>query len=138
MSVEAPAEIGKVGHKSPPLHSRFGPGNKANPGGKPVKSRNRLQGDFLRTLADDFEKYGKKAIVAAREDDPLGYVKVCASLMPKEVELTRPLDDIPDEQLDAAVIAVRAIFAAQDTGNRADAPRLAQPAEVIPSLSEAG
>ena len=99
------------------LRPPWKPGELPNPGGKPTKSRNRLQGNFFRELADDFEKHGKKAIVAAREDDPMGYIKTVASLMPKEFELARPLDEIPEEQLDAAIIAVRAIIAAQDSGN---------------------
>jgi hypothetical protein len=114
--VKVPAENGIVGYKRPPVATQFKPGNLANPGGKPVKSRNRLQGDFVRRLADDFERYGIYAIARARHYDPLGYLRVCASLMPKEVELMQPLGDISDEQLDAAIIAVRAILAAQGDG----------------------
>lgn len=116
--VENRAEIGKVGYKSPPVEARFKPGNLANPGGKPVKSRNRLQGDFVRRLADDFERFGIYAIARCRRKDPAQYLRVIGALMPKELEIKRPLDDITDEQLDAAAATIRAILAAQ--GDRID------------------
>ena len=115
----------------------FQPGKSGNPGGRPKGSRNKLQGDFMRRLSEDFARFGIYAIARARRDDPLGYVKVCASLMPKEVNLTRPLDEIPDEQLDAAIIAVRAIFAAQDTGVGEEAAGELQPAEKLQPISQA-
>lgn len=78
-----------VGYKSPPVETQFKPGNLANPGGKPVKSRNRLQGAFLRALADDFEEHGPAALVAMRKEKPSDYIRVVASLMPKELEVMR-------------------------------------------------
>jgi len=107
----------KVGYKSPPA-APWKPGVSPNPGGKPVKSRNRLQGDFVRRLADDFERYGIYAIARCRRKDPAQYLRVIGALMPKELEIKRPLDDITDEQLDAAAATIRAILAAQ--GDRID------------------
>ena len=59
--------MSEVGYKKPPVEKQFQPGNRGNPGGKPVGSRNRLQGDFMLALANDFAKEGKRAIVEARE-----------------------------------------------------------------------
>ena len=73
---------------------RFKPSESGNPGGKPVGMRNRLQGAFLSAMADDFDTFGKRAIVAAREKDPMGYVKAIASLMPKQIEEMKPLEDL--------------------------------------------
>ncbi len=112
------------------------PGVSPNPGGKPTKSRNALQGKFFKALAEDFDQHGKKAIIKAREDDPMGYIKTVASLMPKEFEITRALDEIPDEQLDAAVLAVRAILAAQDSGNGAGRAGKAQHTKGVPAIRE--
>ena len=106
----------KVGNCKPPLHTRFGPGVTGNPGGKPTKARNRLQGDFLRILAEDFSTHGKSAIIEMREKKPAEYVKVCASLMPKEIEVsTTQLDDMSDDQLEATLLAMRTIIDAQAT-----------------------
>lgn len=92
----------------------------------------------MSALADDFNEHGADAIMRARIEDPLGYVKVCASLMPKEVELSRPLDDITDEQLAAALATVRAIEAAQNPGGGAEAEVGVQQAQELRSLQEAG
>ena len=80
-------------------------------------ARNRLQGDFLREMADDFAAHGKSAIVTMRLEKPADYVRAIASLMPKELEITRPLDEVSDEDLNAAIIAVRAILAAQNSAD---------------------
>ena len=97
----------KVGYKSPPINidAQFKPGQSGWPGGKPTKSRNRLQGEFLRELADDFELHGKKAIQAMRQEKPAEYIKVVASLMPKQLEevATDPLDGISDERLEEMI-----------------------------------
>ena len=66
-------------------------------------------------LANDFAKEGKRAIVEAREKDPMGYIKVCATLMPKELEVKRTMGEIDDDQLDAAILAVRTVLAASAT-----------------------
>jgi len=83
------------------------PGQSGNPGGKPKAARNRLQGGFLNALADDFDAHGKKAIEAAREKDPVGYIKAIASLMPKQVEQSQPLDDLTDAELTAGIALLR-------------------------------
>lgn len=92
----------------PPKDKQFSPGQSGNPGGKPKHARNRLQGAFLNVLAEDFDKHGKKAIVACREKDPMGYVKAVASLMPKQFEQTEPLEDLTDAELTAGIALLRA------------------------------
>lgn len=91
----------------PPEHSRFKPGESGNPGGKPKRARDRLQSSFLTRLADDFETNGKQAIEAAREKDPVGYIKAIASLMPKQVEQSQPLEDLTDAELVAGIALLR-------------------------------
>ena len=100
--------------------TNFKPGQSGNPGGKPVASRNRLQASFMRAMANDFEEFGEAAIIQMREERPSDYIRAIASLMPKELEITRPLDDVSDEELNAAITAVRAVIAAQNTGAGAE------------------
>lgn len=92
----------------PPSDKQFAPGQSGNPGGKPKAARNRLQGAFLNALAADFDEHGKDAIVRAREDDPMGYIKAIAALMPKQVEQSQPLDDLTDAELTAGIALLRA------------------------------
>ncbi len=99
----------------------FQPGQSGNPGGKPKAARNRLQGGFLNALADDFDAHGKDAIVRAREEDPMGYVKAIVALMPKQVEQSQPLDDLTDAELTAGIALLRSRLSGA-TGEGSDAP----------------
>ena len=114
------------------------PGVSGNPGGKPVGARNRLQGSFVNALADDFAAHGKQAIIDCRERKPDKYLAVIASLMPKEIEIVRPLDDVTDDQIDAAVTAVGAILAAQNSSAGAGRTESEEPASSISSVQETG
>lgn len=96
--------------------TQFKPGNKANPGGKPVGARNRLQGDFMNALAEDFAANGIEAIKVCREEKPEQYVRIIASLMPKELEVKRPLEDLTDDELAAGVAALQRYLDAQGDG----------------------
>lgn len=100
---------------------QFPPGVSGNPDGKPKHARNRLSVAFLNALADDFDKHGVKAIANARIEDPVGYVKAIAMLMPKQVEQTQPLDDLTDAELIAGIALLRARLSGE-AGARADTP----------------
>ena len=90
----------------------FQPGQSGNPGGKPVAARNRLQADFLYALAEDFAAHGKAALQRCREEKPDVYVRMVASLMPKDFEVKGLFDEFTDEELEASVVLLRAQIAA--------------------------
>lgn len=135
MQADAPQQVPAViGQKAPP----FQPGNKANPGGRPVAARTRLTARYLNELADDFEREGKKAIVACREKRPDKYLGVIAALMPKQIEVTRPLDGFSDDELLAIAQQLRSsIGAAEDRKRDRDALE-GTSAEAVSTLPEAG
>ena len=86
----------KVGYGKPPREHSFKPGE----GGRKKGSRNKLGEDFIQSLAEDFAKHGAAAIEKVRLEKPDAYIKVVASLLPKDVNLNvRQLDDLTDEQL---------------------------------------
>lgn len=95
----------------PPEGHGWKPGESGNPGGSTQGYRRKIQGKFLETLAADFDLHGKQAIVDCRENKPDVYMKVCASLLPKEIDLKNPLDEIDDTTLAAVLAAVRAVLA---------------------------
>jgi hypothetical protein len=67
--------------------------------GRPKGSRNKLSEDFVAALYNDFQDHGSAAIAACREEKPDVYVRVIASLLPKDVNMTtRNLDDLSDDQ----------------------------------------
>ena len=78
----------------------FKPGQSGNPAGRTKSSRNKLGEAFLEALHDDFTTHGADAIKAAREENPLCYVKVCASILPRYLNVNiNPLEELTDEQL---------------------------------------
>lgn len=100
--------------------------NQPEGAGKARGSRNRLQTKFLMELADDFEENGKEAIQAMRMNDPSGYVKAVASLMPKQFEQTEPLEDLTDAELIAGIEHLRGILAASTGVTASQAPKSKQ------------
>lgn len=84
---------------------RFGPGNP----GKPKGSRHALGEAFVKALHDDFEKHGVETIAKVREDKPDAYVKVVASLLPKEFKI-ETVSELTDEQLDARIRQLASII----------------------------
>lgn len=103
-------------------------GVSGNPGGQIKGYRKTLQGDFLRELATDFKEHGKAAIKAAREEDPLGYVRTVAALLPKEVELVRPLEGLSDDELAAIAEQLRSALSTSSIREGDQAPE--EPSQV--------
>lgn len=116
------------------LPHAFKPGESGNPGGRPTGARNRLQAKFLYTLADDFDKNGKEAIEKMREEDPSAYVRAVASLMPKELEVKRPLEELTDDELSAAIDALRSFISSQAAGVGARTESAGKQAIKLPSV----
>jgi hypothetical protein len=76
------------------------PGQSGNPAGRPKGSRNKLAEDFVAALFNDFQDHGSAAIAACRAEKPDVYVRVIASLLPRDVSIkVQELDDLTDDQL---------------------------------------
>ena len=56
--------------------------------GRPKGSRNKLSEKFFLDLCDAWQAVGKPALMTAAWTDPVGFVRVVASLMPKELDAT--------------------------------------------------
>lgn len=63
------------------------PGQSGNPSGRPKGARSILATDFLKALQKDFAEHGEDVIATVRDEKPDQYLKVIASILPKEIEL---------------------------------------------------
>jgi hypothetical protein len=59
-------------------------GQSGNPAGRPKGSKHKLQTSFWNDLHRVWKESGPDALRRVAQDDPSTFVRVCASLMPKE------------------------------------------------------
>jgi hypothetical protein len=84
----------------------FKPGQSGNIAGPKPGYRHEFSRAFVSCLAQDFSEHGPQAVVKVREENPLGYLRVCASLVEQEVNIKTPfshLDHMSDDQLRASI-----------------------------------
>ncbi|MBA3576627.1 MAG: hypothetical protein H0W39_03280 [Sphingomonas sp.] len=67
----------------------FPPGQSGNPGGRPKGIKNKLTDAFLSVVQDDFAEHGASVLAKLRSEDPGAYVRIVASLVPRELILKR-------------------------------------------------
>ncbi|MBO9580319.1 MAG: hypothetical protein J7498_05460 [Sphingobium sp.] len=91
--------------------TRIKPGEVRNPHGRPKGSRHKLGEDFLKALQADFAQHGKRVIEDVREEKPDVYLKVIASVLPKEIEVSGEVALTTKEQRDAALSAFQRTLA---------------------------
>jgi len=78
---------------------RFLPGNSGF-GGRPKGARNKLGEAFLEAMHDDFAQHGVGVIARVRDEKPDQYLKVIASILPKDLNVNiNQMDDLTDDQL---------------------------------------
>jgi Family of unknown function (DUF5681) len=121
------------------------PGQSGNLAGRPKGSKNKLSEDFIGALYVDFQDHGAAAIAACRAEKPDVYVRVIASLLPKDVNLTtRNLDDLSDDQLMRKLAALTEMArpllaklpAVIDVTPSADVEPQRNPTPITPKLSD--
>jgi hypothetical protein len=79
-------------------------GQSGNPAGRPKGARNKVSEKLLEALAEDFDTHGKEVIEKVRVERPHDYLKIVASLVPKQMEIEnrRPqlrAEDLTDDEL---------------------------------------
>jgi len=130
--------IGKAVHETSLVsapRSRLASGNAYNDSGtrgstgvsrrwpqqRPKGAHNKLGEEFLTQLCDDFEAHGAAVIERVRQEDPATYIRVIASLVPRDIKIDRrldagPLSDLTGDELAALLYAARnAVAMAKDT-----------------------
>lgn len=83
--------------------TQFKPGH-PKLGGRVKGARNKLSADFLSALSRIFDEHGEAAMRIAAIEEPMQFLKVIASVLPKEFEITDGrLKELSDEEIDAAI-----------------------------------
>lgn len=99
----AETEVAESQQRPPHL---FKPGQSGNPAGRQKGSRNKLGEAFLEALHDDFKANGQSAIEECRATKPDAYLKVIASILPKQAEIKIDnYEHMDDGQLRSALAA---------------------------------
>src|SRR6476659_11293544 len=98
-----------------PKTGRFLPGNSVF-GGRPRGSRNKLGEKFFAALCDDFERHGIAAIAKVREEHPEQFIRVIASIVPKELHLNKDttLEDMSEDELISVIATLRSFTSADN------------------------
>jgi hypothetical protein len=117
---------------------QFQPGNTG--GGRVKGSRNKLALHFVADLQAEWEEHGREVIRIARIEKPVEFMKVIASVLPKEFEITDSrIKELNDDELEFLIrVAQRRL----DSVGSADCREIKEAdrgsAEVLPALPKAG
>lgn len=85
----------------------FRPGEVPNPKGRPKGSRNKLGEAFIADLYASWQEHGPETIEQVRTEKPDAYLKVVASILPKELNVrVSDLDDLSLTDLDKRITAL--------------------------------
>jgi hypothetical protein len=71
---------------------------------------NKLGEDFLHDLYEDWQEHGRKALADTREQNPAAYLKIVASLLPKETHPHHLLDclkEMSQDELEQKLKSIR-------------------------------
>jgi hypothetical protein len=82
----------------------FKKGQSGNPLGRHIGSRNKLDADFTAALQQDFAAHGPEAVRLVRETEPATYLKVIASVLPKQSHHTIEKLELKSDAELAAII----------------------------------
>ena len=86
---------------------------RGNRAGRPKGSKHKLSADFITALCKDFEENGPEVIALVRVDKPADYLKIIASIVPKELTIRDgTLEDMSDEELIDSLDQVRSLAVA--------------------------
>ena len=123
----------------------FKPGQSGNPAGPKAGYRQEFSRSFVTCVTHDFATHGPKVVRKVREENPVAYLRICASLVDQEVNVKTPfshLDHLSDDELRASIAelnerVVQALSGAGGKSSRDAAPGQPQQAGQLPTVLKA-
>jgi hypothetical protein len=111
-------------------NGQFAKGSSGNLGGNAQRTRHLFSKAFVEALLEDFREWGAEAIVRVRTETPAAYLRVCATLIPRELKLehSQYVKALSDEQIEQTIEAIQNLVAARDAGASAKVVEVAEPA----------
>ena len=96
--------------------STFTLGEVGNPGGSPEATRRQVNKAFLQDMRKAWDTHGMKALEKCARNQPAAFCKMYVLLVPREmkVEHSPGVASLTDEQLEAAIAAVREMIEARE------------------------
>ena len=94
----------------------FAKGSSGNLGGNVQRSRHALNADTIREMHAAFRQGGREAIDKVMRTQPAVFLKLLVLLVPREMKVEHGggVKSMSDEQLEAAVDAIKAMLAARE------------------------
>src|SRR6516225_2943648 len=85
----------------------FEPGQIANPAGRPLGARNRLNKALIEDLYAEWKEGGRDALKIMRIERPAEFVKCALATLPRELLIEGVASELSDEEIDAQIIWLR-------------------------------
>lgn len=76
------------------------PGQSGNPKGRPKGRKRKLSEKFIAALMTDFDQHGSAVIANVRSTRPFEYLRMVASIMPKNVQAAQLASGAPRTHVD--------------------------------------
>ena len=96
-------------------NGQFAKGSSGNIAGNAQRTRHLFSKAFVEALLEDFREGGPQAIARVRKEMPATYLRVCATLIPRELKLehSQYVKALSDEQIEQAIEAIQTMLAAR-------------------------
>ena len=103
--------VAKASVNSNTKRPRFGGAAVKRWAGRPLAAQRHLAAHFMAILAGDFERHGTETLATIRLENPSNYLRIAASLLPKNLDDETKLDKASDEELFNVIVKLRALAA---------------------------
>jgi hypothetical protein len=85
----------------------FEPGQIANPAGRPLGARNRLNKALIEDLYAEWKEGGRDALRIMRIEEPAQFVKCALATLPRELLIEGVASELSDDELEMMIVRER-------------------------------